>query len=119
MLVLAWLLLALNPCLMAMGAEDDCTHCPPVNNCAAPATDSHPGSHCVFDDQLEIKLQDVQSNHQADKQANHPKKPPFTYLVVDDTPAIAVVSRPLPDRLLALNHSSDPPLHVLYCVYLI
>lgn len=117
--VLAWFMTALNPCLMAMGAEDDCSHCPPVNTCAAPASDSHPESHCALDDQLEVKLQGIQVNHQADKHFSHPKKPPYIDLVADNTPAKAFVSRPLPDRLLAFNHPSDPPLHIQYCVYLI
>lgn len=130
MFVVVWLNLALQPCAMAMGGDDDhdCPHYPPSHTqrheghemssdttadhdmpCATGATD------CTAFDAVNVdarsgglKLKDT-SNDQPDVIG------PFAAFIADTGPSRTVVVEP------PSSHPPDfsPPLNVLYCVYLI
>lgn len=130
MFVVVWLNLALQPCAMAMGGDDDhdCPHCPPSHTqrheghemssdtmpdhdmpCATGAADCTAfGAVNVDARSGDLKLRDAPID-QLDVIV------PFAVSIADAGPSrTAVIEPPWPHP-----PDSTPPLTVLYCVYLI
>jgi len=122
--VAVWLNLALQPCAMALAAEDhnDCLHCPPAQSVEHNGVHGDMGhdmpcaddlSDCAIVDALnhdgrsgKIKLDDAPADMLL-AIAPHELSLPFGQ----------VVSERAPPRYASV-HAATPPLNVLYCVYL-
>jgi len=109
--------LAFQPCAMAMDMETDhgCPHCPPEMQHAA---------HETRQDLAEIATCDVVGVYNVDIRSDKPQaKDPSADLTAAPAPDLPAVARPttrrvdVPDRVAA-KYSGDPPLNLLYCVFL-
>jgi hypothetical protein len=125
MLVVVWLNMALQPCAMAFGNEQDCPQCPPAHSREMPSQDSHDraledapcyvgASQCAFSDDYNYDGRSVQI-----KVKDAPSDVPVAI-------APAVVGLSLADTVSASLGPDDPShrpgvprsLNILYCVYL-
>lgn len=130
MFVVVWLNIALQPCAMAMGTDDDhdCPHCPPSHTrqhdghempsdpmegvdmpCATGVADCSVVDEANIDGRTgQLKLKDAPADQPI-------VMIPFAGLLADVQP------KRISDILSPDTHPPDssPPLSVLYCVYLI
>ena len=125
MFVVVWLNMALQPCAMAFGSEQDCPQCPPVHSREMPSQGSHnkaledapcyaDASQCAFSDDYNYDGRNVQI-----KVKDAPSDVPVAI-------ASAVVALSLADTVSVSPGPDDPShrpgvppsLNILYCVYL-
>ena len=131
MFVVVWLNMALQPCAMAFcdAIDHTCQHCPPAHVEDAAAHSAHGADHsdsdnlpCDTDASQCTLLDDIKHDGRVSnvKVKDAPSDEP-----VGIAPAIAVVSpgdrscviSDVGDRLFLPGH--QPPLNILYCVYII
>ena len=123
--VAVWLNLALQPCAMALEADDDhdCPHCPPAQ------VHEHGDMHGNMDNKMPCA--DGLSDCAIVEDLNHDGRSGQFQLKdapVDIPVAIAphelaepfrqVATERPPPRYASVHAGAPPPLHVLYCVYL-
>lgn len=123
-ILVAWLNLALQPCAMALEAEQDhdCPHCPPAQS---HRNDGH--DMATYDTPCATNASDCDV---LDDWANNERKTQVKFKdIPNDLPASVAPAVPVVrvDQLLKLTATSlsmirpqgaSPPLHKLYCVYL-
>jgi len=110
---LIWLSVFVQPCVMAMVEDHKCPHCPPTEMRTTPPCEMTSQPDCVFDVQLNadsrtpLKVKDL------------PENPiPMT---VDAWQPLLETSDQSRHSLLRdpiVLHSSGPPRHLLFCVFL-
>ena len=122
-LVAVWLNLAVQPCAMALGLDDGCPHCPPVDHAAM---DAHHGHHAEeVDAGCDSLLSDCgeTDDFNIDGRFSFSKAKDTT----DDVQAVAVA--PVAAQLSRIGFTttaadpprpvgSSPPLYLLNCVFL-
>ncbi len=117
LVVVAMLNLAFQPCAMAMDMDTDhgCPHCPPEMQHAA---------HEARQDLAEIATCDVVGVYNVDSRTDKPQaKDPCPDVHVlpaaePPTPAATEAQRVDGDCGAVPRYSGDPPLNLLYCVFL-
>lgn len=130
MFVVVWLNLALQPCAMAMGGDDDhdCPHCPPAHTQQHDGHEMSPDAMTDHDMPCASGVADCTATVaiNVDGRTGHLK---LKDVPTDQPDAIVPFAAPIADAAPNLIGFFDPPeahppdsspsLNVLYCVYLI
>lgn len=109
----AWLTVALQPCVMAAEIEHDCPHCPPPEKRELPPCDEILALYCAVDEQLTAEPRSQQI-----KVKDSPNDLPIAIAPASySTATHTLYDRPVPHGAVFLS-PSGPPRNVLFCVYL-
>ncbi len=136
-LMLAWLNVAAQPCLMAMETAPDaspasehsvhfeqsehlshasgmpnCGHCPPLGGEQAIPCETGSASDCELFPGYNL------DGRQYEQQAKSVSSPAAPLLLIDTVDCSAAVTRFLPHDVKQLKFNGDPPLNIRHCVFL-
>jgi len=105
--VVAWLAVLLQPCVMALGLDQDCAHCPPAETPCELAT----SQDCAFGDQLNAESRSQQLK-------DSPSEVPVAIAPACHEPAKQLLKTQARVDSSVLINPSGPSRNVLFCVYL-
>ena len=109
----SWLVIVLQPCVMAAEVDGDCPHCPPAEQRELPLCDEIVAADCALDNQLIAEPRSLQVKAKDSSNDLPIALASPTYTVTTPT----FYKHPIPHNSAPLN-LSGPPRNVLFCVYL-